>query len=50
MEIASVEAHGSQRKEQPQSGRKTSLLLKCCETLGANGVMRQERYDPSDLL
>ena len=50
MEIASGEALVSQRREQLQSGWKTLFLLKCCEMLGAEGVMRKQRYDTSDLL
>lgn len=34
MEIASVEARVSQRREQLQSGWKSLFLLKCCEMPG----------------
>ena len=50
MEIASVEAPVSQRREQLQSGWKTLFLLKCCEMLGAEKVTRREKYDTSNLL
>lgn len=37
MEIASVEAHVSQRRERLQLGRKTLFLLNLCEMLRAGG-------------